>query len=950
MDRGDQGRAGGLIREYRQIAGLTQRQLADAAGVSVGTVRDLEQGRTTHLHAESIRRLTRALRLDRREATELARTAARRLRDANGDARRATAPHLGQSDSPHLSVLGRLGVWRGGVPLDLGTGRQPAVLGLLALHPNAGLHRETIIDALWGDSPPASAVNQVQAYVSRLRRVLDPGRPPRDSGSLLVCLGTSYALQVTSRQLDLLAFRDSADRARAARRRDDLPAACGLYENAVGLWRGRPLADVDLLRGLPAVTLLAGQYAALVTEYAEVAFMVSQHERVLPCLRALASWEPLNERVHAHLMIALAASGQQAAALQVFESLRLRLDEQLGVYPGTELAEAHARILRQDLLRPTACPAAKPAISEPPAAESETAARHSPVAQRLADQPAGTVVPQQLPVVAPHFAGRGAELEALSRLLDEADGHAGTVVISAIGGTAGIGKTALALRWAHQVADRFPDGQLYVNLRGFGPSGQPLAPAEAVRGFLAALGIPAERIPVGLEARVGLYRSLLADRRMLILLDNAVDTAQVRPLLPGGPGCMVVVTSRRQLTALAAAVGAYPMSLDVLTDAEAHEFLARRLGADRLAAEPGAVNELIVLCARLPLALGIAAAQAAVTRGLPLAARAAELHDAHGRLDALDGGEATVNARVVFSWSFEQLSPAAARMFRLLGLHPGPDITVSAAASLAGTPCDQARRAIAELTSAFLLAEHCPGRYKFHDLLRAYAAEQAEAIDGEDDRQAAIHRVADHYLHTANAAHRLLYPARPPIRPASPHPGTRPEDLAGDAQALAWFDTEHQVLLGVVNLAFSHGLDGCAWQLPAAMETFLYRRGHWHDWDATQRTALTAAKRLGDLGSQAHAHRGIASARIELACYDDARRHLAEALCLREQVGDLAGRARIHLDMARACSGQGYDAEALRHDQIALQLYRAAGHTTGELNAERGRFTAGPRAGKSADH
>ena len=312
MDRGDQGRAARLIREHRQIAGLTQRQLADAAGVSVGTVRDLEQGRTTHLHAESIRRLTRALRLDRREATELARTAARRLCDVDGAVRRATCC-IRTLASPTARASACSDGWGCGAvkfPLTWARACSPRCSACSPCTPMSVCTAKPSSIRCGATALPATAVNQVQAYMSRLRRVLDPGRPPRDSGALLVCLGTSYALQVTSRQLDLLAFRDRADRARMARRRDDLPAACGLYESAVGLWRGRPLADVDLLRGFPAVTLLAGQYAALVTEYAEVAFMVSQHDRVLPCLRALASWEQLNERVHAHLaLIALAAGG-----------------------------------------------------------------------------------------------------------------------------------------------------------------------------------------------------------------------------------------------------------------------------------------------------------------------------------------------------------------------------------------------------------------------------------------------------------------------------------------------------------------------------------------------------------------------------------------------------------------------------------------------------------------
>lgn len=416
------------------------------------------------------------------------------------------------------------------------------------------------------------------------------------------------------------------------------------------------------------------------------------------------------------------------------------------------------------------------------------------------------------------------------------------------------------------------------------------------------------------------------------MLDNAADAAQVRPLLPGGGGCMVVVTSRRQLTALATAVGAHQITLDVLTDAEAHELLARRLGADRLAAESAAVQELTALCARLPLALSIAAARAAARPGFPLAALAAELRDARGRLDALDGGEAAANVRAVFSWSRDHLSPATARMFRLLGLHPGPDITVPAAASLASVPCGQARRALAELTASFLLAEHTPGRFTFHDLLRAYATEQTES-DDEADRRPAIHRAADHYLHTARAAQHRLYPGRIPITFTPPQLGVQPEQFSTHAQALAWFDAEHQVLLAAINMAAAHGLDTCLTQLAWTMETFFYRRGHWNDWAATQRTALAAARRLGDKEAQARAHRGIANACTELRRVGDARHHFEEALRLTESTGDAVGQARIELDLARLCVELGRYSEVLERDRRSLELFRAGGDKVGEGDA-----------------
>ncbi len=381
------------------------------------------------------------------------------------------------------------------------------------------------------------------------------------------------------------------------------------------------------------------------------------------------------------------------------------------------------------------------------------------------------VVPRQLPAVAGQFVGRAAELAALDRMVEHGDAANPTVVISAIGGTAGIGKTALAVYWARRVADRFPDGQLYLNLRGFDPAAEPLSPAEALRSLLAALSVPADQVPSTVDLQQNLYRSILSGQRVLVLLDNAHDPAQVRPLLPGSPGCLVLVTSRNELTGLIAADGARPLTLDVLSDAEAYQLLAARLGTQRLDAEPAAATELISLCARLPLALSIAAARAAVRPHLRLTALAAEFRETSTRLDALSSGEDATDARAAFSWSYHQLSGPGARMFRLLGLHPGPDITAAAAASLGGSVPPVARRLLRELTGGHLLAEQVPGRYALHDLLRLYATE--EAGRGEANREA-IGRMLDHYLHTAYAAAMLLSPSRQPLRPAPARPGVTP--------------------------------------------------------------------------------------------------------------------------------------------------------------------------------
>ena len=509
-----------------------------------------------------------------------------------------------------------------------------------------------------------------------------------------------------------------------------------------------------------------------------------------------------------------------------------------------------------------------------------------------------------------------------------AGGAGGTVLISAIRGTAGVGKTALAVHWAHQMASKFPDGQLYVNLCGYDPSGAPLAPAEVIRGFLDALAVPAERIPTGPDAQAGLYRSLLAGRRMLIVLDNASEAAQVRPLLPGTASCLVLVTSRNQLTGLAATEGAHRLTLDVLAEDEARDLLAYRLGTGRVTAEPEAVADLMTLCARLPLALNIVAARAAAQPTKTLAMLAAGLSDERGRLDALDTGEPASSLRALFSWSFQKLSKPAARMFRLLGLHAGPDITAAAAASLASLAPNRARAALAELADAHLITEHAPGRYAFHDLLRAYAVDLAAETDSEAERREAVHRVLDHYLHTAYSGTLALNPARPRVPLAVPRPGVTLEAISSPHEALAWFGAERQVLLAAVTQASDTGFDTHAWQLPWTLTLFLDRRGYWHDLVASQHIAIAAAKRLGDRAGLAHAYRDLGWASFHLGAFAEALGYFREALDLHAQLGDRAGQARAHYDMAAAAERLDMLDEALGNAELSLAMIQVEGDDT----------------------
>jgi DNA-binding SARP family transcriptional activator len=509
-----------------------------------------------------------------------------------------------------VATLGPLEALRDGRPLSIGPPARRAVLGLLLMHPGRLVRRDAIIDVLWGQEPPRTAVGLVQAHVSRLRQVLELcGHPAEDAG-VLHSVRDAYRLSLSCEELDLLVFRDLAARAVTARARGDDAAAYELYEQAVGLWRGDPLADVAVLSGNPGITLLRQQLVGVLLRYAETACALGQYRAVLPRLQALAAAEPLNESAHAYLMIALAGSGQQAAAIRVYEDLRSRLDQELGLYPGEELVEAHVRVLRQDIRA------------------GERRREYARDAAPADVVEVASVIPRQLPAASRYFIGRIRELDILYDLLERNAREPNGVMISALTGMAGIGKTALAVYWAHQVAARFPDGQLFADLHGFSRFGAPVPPAEVVSGFLTALGVSPSRIPPHAVDRAALYRSLLAGRRMLIVLDNAQNAEQVRSLLPGSPGCLVLVTSRSRLTGLAAGEGANLHPLDVLTDSESRDLLATSLGAERVMAEPAAVTELISLCARLPLALCDVASRVAARPGLPLAWLAAEMRNA----------------------------------------------------------------------------------------------------------------------------------------------------------------------------------------------------------------------------------------------------------------------------------------------------------------------------------
>jgi DNA-binding SARP family transcriptional activator/tetratricopeptide (TPR) repeat protein len=772
--------------------------------------------------------------------------------------------------------------------------RQTKVLAALLLAANRVLTIQQLIDTVWDDDPPTTARKQIQNCIWMLRKNM-----------AVLADGPGYRIKVDAGQLDVQAFQDLVAEAQVCAANDEPARAVDHLQAALRLWRGPALA------GIPGRTIEAGATRleelrlAAVEQRLDLELQLGRHHGLVSELTELVAAHPLRERLAGQLMLALHRCGRQADALSVFQGVRTRLAEQLGLDPGTDLQDLHTRILRHDA---------------------------GPVPARAAPPAATEIVPRQLPAGTRHFVGRAAELKDLTRLLDEAD-TAGTVVISAIDGTAGIGKTATAVQWAHRVASRFPGGQLYVNLRGFDPTGSPVTPAEAIRGFLDAFQVPADRIPASLDAQAALYRSLLAGRRVLVVLDNARDVDQVRPLLPGSGTCLVLVTSRSPLSGLVAREGAHLITLDLLTSDEAHDLLARHLGPDRLVGQSDAVDDLAKLCAHLPLALAIVAARAAAHPTFPLATLVAELADTRRRLDALDTADQATQVRAAFSWSYQQLGPPAARLFRLLGLHPGPDVSTPAAASLAGTSVIDARGLLTELTRAHLLTEHTPGRYTFHDLLRTYAIDMTNAHDAEHDRHAALLRVFDHYLHTAHAAALILHPPRKPVLTKAPQPGVTTEELQTYQAALAWYDAERQVMVATVEGAARAGFDAHVWQLAWTLTNFLSRRGHWTSWVTTQRLALAGARRLGNEAYQAYAHRGIGRACTMLGQDREALTHLQHALGLYRKHGAHIDEAHTHLTLGVLFEGRDRLDVALDHARQALHIFRTVNDQAGQADA-----------------
>ncbi|QFZ19236.1 AfsR/SARP family transcriptional regulator [Saccharothrix syringae] len=787
-----------------------------------------------------------------------------------------------------IGLLGEVAAGVGGRPVDLGPARQRCVLAALAVDVNHVVPAERLVERVWGVEPPRRAHATLSSYVSRLRHALSA-----DASASLVRRSGGYVLLVERSAVDLHRFRDL--RARAAAAAGDDARVERLLAAALELWRGEALTGVDSAWAGTERDRLHQERFGVELDLVDCRLRLGQGEQLVAELSRLAVEHPLDERVAGQYMLALYRGRRAADALEHYQRFRTHLVAELGADPGAALRELHRRILNSDasLLAPG---------REAPA----------PAAEQV-------VTPRQLPAAPASFVGRHDELARLDAALEGASRTSRTMVISAIAGSGGMGKTWLALHWAHRYADRFPDGQLFVDLRGFSPDREPMNPAVAVRGFLDALGVEPSRVPVAPHAQAALFRSLIADKRVLLVLDNAADTAQVVPLLPGTDSCLVLVTSRNQLSGLISAHGAAHLMLDALPDDEARALLAARLGRARVNTEPQAVEELIRLCGGLPLALSVIAARAGMRPGVPLGAFAAELRDLG--LQALDEDPAA-GISTVLSWSHRALTREQAAVFALLGIAPGPDIGLHAAANLTGLSPGATRSVLRELEQASLVGRDARGRYRMHDLVRRYAGEAARRDLPEADRDAALRRVIDFYVQTAHTGHRLLDPHATPVKMDPPVPGCRPLPLEDDPAAMEWFQAEHGCLLAAQHAAAAIDWSPPVWRLALVMTSFHVRRGHLNDNLRLWQEALVAADRAADPATRVLVLRNIGFAYAKLTRHDEAMAHLERAIALARESGDSFLLAHTHIALAWAWELDDEWARALEHSLKALEVLR----------------------------
>ncbi|MGN9907553.1 AfsR/SARP family transcriptional regulator [Phytohabitans sp. LJ34] len=749
-------------------------------------------------------------------------------------------------------VLGPLKVIDGDREVAL-AGRRRTVLAVLLSNAGQVVPLDYLVDAVWDDGPPATARRQIQNDISALRRGLSGG---------IVSDGYGYRIVPRPGELDAQVFADQVAEALELAGRGEHAAAAAELRSALGLWRGPALLGLSGRAVEAAAVRLDEQRLAAAEDCFDLELSLGRQRELVGELVELVAAYPLRERLVGQLMLALHGSGRQSEALAAYDRLRTRLADEMGLAPGSPLQQLQVAILRND-----------PAV-DPPAAAPAVAG----------DSGAAAAPPAQLPAQVSGFTGRDDHLRGLDELLPGRTGRAANaVVITAIAGTAGIGKTALAVHWGHRVRSHFPDGQLYIDLRGFSVDA-PVRAVEALAHLLRSLGEPAERIPADVQTAAGRYRSLLADRRVLVVLDNAVSADQVRPLLPGSPGCLVLVTSRDRLTGLLARDGAGSLTLDVLTPVEAYTLLEAVLGPDRVAAEPAATAELARICSHLPLALRVAAANLTSHPWTSIAAYVAALR-AGDRLTALDvDGDEQSGVRRAFDLSYRTLPPDAQRVFRLLGLVPGPHVTVEAVAAMAATSAAHARRQLDRLVTVHLVNQPVLGRYTGHDLLRHYAADRARADDTGADREVALRRLHDWYLHSADRAARLLYGQIMRL-PAPAVDVPTPVAMADEAAALAWLDAERANLVAAIRHAAEHGPRSGAWLLADALRGYFWLGMHIADWQHAAQAALAAAQADGNLRAQAAVQLSLADSHYRQGRLEPAIERYEAALPLAEQAG-----------------------------------------------------------------